>query len=41
LLAKTNTSLNAEDDFDDGKRSLKAIWKSIWRTCVVMFKAIL
>jgi len=30
-----------KQDFDDDKRSLKAIWKSIWRTCVVVFKAIL
>jgi len=30
-----------KQDFDDDKRSLKAIWKSKWRTCVVVFKAIL
>jgi len=30
-----------KQDFDDDKRSLKAFWKSIWRLCVVMFKAIL
>jgi len=27
--------------FDDAKRSLKAIWKTTWRPCVVMFKVIL
>jgi len=30
-----------KQDFDDDKRSLKAIWKTIWRPYVVMFKAIL
>ena len=38
---KQNTSQMLKHDFDDDKRSLKAIWKSIWRTCVFMFKAIL
>jgi len=41
LLAKANISLMLKQDFDDDKRSLKAIWKSIWRTCVIMFKVIL
>jgi len=40
-LAKANTSLMLKQDFDDDKRSLKAIWKSIWRTCIFMFKVIL
>ena len=29
LLAKANISLMLKQDFDDDKRSLKAIWKSI------------
>jgi len=30
-----------KQDFDDDKRNLKVIWKSIWRTSVFMFKVIL
>jgi len=27
-----------KQDFDDAKRSLKAIWKTIWRPCAVILK---
>jgi len=30
-----------KQDFDDDKRNLRAIWKSIWRTRVFMFEVIL
>ena len=39
-VGKSNTSLNAEARFWWYKRSLKAIWKTIWRLLVIMFKAI-